>query len=82
MKDIRAIFPAPLCKGEPGPDGGHISDVADEGETLGPRGEGCKSLLLGQNLFDKVEADTCETEVEPCYGEHDSGKERMERKRG
>lgn len=57
---ILAIFLAPLGKGEPGLDGGHVSDVTDKRETFGAGGEGGR-LLLGQNLVDKVETDTCET---------------------
>lgn len=71
-----AIFLAPLSEGGPGLDGGHVSDVADERETLGAGGKGGK-WLLGPNLFDEVETDTCETQVQPC----DAGKHCLTRER-
>jgi len=59
------IFSAPLSKGEPGFDGGHVSDITDKRETLWSRGE-WSGLFLGQQLVDEVETSTCETQVQPC----------------
>lgn len=65
-----AIFLAPLGEGDPGLDGWHVSDVADERETLGPGRKGGK-WLLSHYVFDEVETDTRKNQVQPCdVGKH------------
>lgn len=58
------IFLAPLGKGEPRLDLGHVWNIADEGTARRTRGER-GGILLSQHLLDEVDSDASKTYVEP-----------------